>query len=49
MSGVDARLSRYSYLVSLFPRALARLRRWEPALSRVPLGAQYCVLAGKAG
>ena len=28
-----------------FPRPLAALRFLEPALSRVPLGAQYCVLA----
>lgn len=31
-----------------FPRALDRLRFAEPWLSRVPLGAQYCVLGTRA-
>lgn len=31
----------------LFPRVLSPLRRVEPALSRLPLGAQYLVLATK--
>jgi trans-aconitate methyltransferase len=31
----------------IFPRALARLRRVEPRLARLPLGAQYQVLARK--
>jgi len=30
-----------------FPRALAFLRVFEPALVRLPLGAQYCVLGTK--
>jgi SAM-dependent methyltransferase len=29
----------------VFPRALRPLRRWEPALARLPLGGQYQVLA----
>ena len=32
-----------------FPRQLARLRFAEPWLSRVPLGAQYCVVGRGAG
>jgi hypothetical protein len=28
-----------------FPRILASLRRWEPALRRLPFGAQYVVMA----
>jgi len=31
-----------------FPRQLARLRFAEPWLSRVPLGAQYCVIGKRA-
>jgi SAM-dependent methyltransferase len=31
----------------VFPRALAPLRRIEPAVARLPLGAQYLVLAAK--
>lgn len=31
-----------------FPRQLARLRFTEPRLSRVPLGAQYCVIGKRA-
>jgi trans-aconitate methyltransferase len=33
----------------VFPKALAKLRRLEPALSRFPLGAQYQIIALKAG
>jgi SAM-dependent methyltransferase len=33
----------------VFPAMLRRLRPYEPKLSRVPLGAQYQVLAYKAG
>ena len=32
-----------------FPRALSMLRRWEPHLSPVALGAQYSVIATKPG
>jgi hypothetical protein len=32
-----------------FPKALSRLRPLETWLERVPLGAQYCVLARKPG
>jgi hypothetical protein len=33
-----------SRFLFFFPRQLARLRVAEPWLSRVPLGAQYCVM-----
>jgi SAM-dependent methyltransferase len=33
----------------VFPRVLSRLRRIEPAIARLPLGAQYLVLARKPG
>ena len=33
----------------IFPRVLKWCRAWEPALSRLPLGAQYQVLARKGG
>lgn len=33
----------------VFPRLLRAFRRWEPSLSRWPLGAQYQVLARRVG
>lgn len=32
-----------------FPHALRGLRQWERYLTRLPLGAQYCVLAARRG
>jgi SAM-dependent methyltransferase len=46
-AGGFTRVSRPRYLF-VFPRALARLRFLERALARLPLGAQYYVVAEKA-